>query len=419
MPVQTAHAYSIVRSAIEYTECYDSGYLAQALAENPPTLMDFEFTEEQRALRESTHGLLNAKVSLADARRLRDGAEDFDTKLWQMGAELGWPALAVPEDHGGLGQQLVDLAVVAVEHGRFLLPSPLMPTVVVADALTGTAVSDRTEMLDELLAGSSTAAWAFGERAERWSIASLELRADAIAAGYVLAGEKAHVQDAASARWLLVDAMLDDQPARFIVPTASAGITFHREKTLDITRAYYDIAFDQVALPHDSLLMSGPHAACAIERTMQFATVLASAELIGIGERLLEMTVQYVKDRVQFDRPIGSFQAVKHKCATMRMWVQAATAATYYAAMSVDALAQDRARAVSVAKAYTSEAICRAAGEALQLHGGVGFTWEHDLHLYIRRARTNALLYGDPTHHRELLCRTLEHSGEESIACRG
>ena len=381
--------------------------------------MDFEFTEEQRALQESTRGLLTAKAPLETTRGLSETADDYDAKLWQQGVELGWPALAVPEELGGLGQQLIDLAIVAIEHGRLLLPSPFIPSVVVADALAGKPSTGRPEMLSELLAGSVTPAWAFGERARPWSVASLGLRAQATPTGYVLAGEKAHVQDAGSAHWLLVDAVLDGQASRFVVPAGTAGMTLHREQTLDITRAYYDISFDQVAIPRECLFATGSEAAQAMEHSMQMATVLACAELVGIGQRLLEMTVQYVKDRVQFGRPIGSFQAVKHKCATMRMWVQAATAATYYAAMSVDDRADDRARAVSVAKVYTSEVICRAAGEALQLHGGVGFTWEHDLHLYIRRAKANAMLYGDTTHHREMLCRALERSGAESAPSQG
>lgn len=372
--------------------------------------MDFEFTDEQRALQESTRGLLAAKATVAITRRLLDSGDDFDPGLWRQGAELGWPALAVAEEYGGLGQHLVELVIVGVEHGRFLLPSPFIPTVVVADALAGaTTLVGRLDMLRELLAGSASATWAFGERGRPWSVDSLRLRARAAGDGYVLTGDKAHVQDAGFARWLLVDAILDGQPARFVMPADTAGVSLQREQTLDVTRAFYDVAFDDVTLPSDSLLSSGPEAACAVNRSAQMAMVLVCAELVGIGERLLEMTGQYVKDRVQFGRAVGSFQAVKHKCATMRLWVQAATAATYYAAMAVDAQAHDHARAVSVAKVYTSDAICRVAGEALQLHGGIGFTWEHDLHLYIRRARTNALLYGDAAHHRELLCRTIEH----------
>lgn len=371
--------------------------------------MDFEFTDEQRGLRESSRGLLAAKGSVAATRGVIDFGDDFDVSLWQLGADLGWPALAIAEADGGLGQQLVDLVLVAVEHGRCVLPSPLIPTVVVADALARAAVAGRPKILPALAEGSATAAWAFAEQRHQWSAAGIQMTASATTGGYLLAGEKANVQDARSARWLLVDALLDRQPARFLVANDSRGVTSHRQQTLDLTRAFYDVTFDDVQVAGDTLLATGPDALIGIERSSHMIAVLACAELVGVGERLLEMTVQHVNDRVQFGRAVGSFQAVKHKCADMRLWVQAATAATYYAAMTLDADAADQARAVSVAKSYTSGAICRAAGEALQLHGGIGFTWEHDLHLYIRRARTNALLYGDVPHHRELLCRSLEN----------
>jgi len=377
--------------------------------------MDFEFTEEQRALQESTRGLLVAKAPLETTRGLLSAADDFDAKLWQYGVELGWPALAIAEDDGGLGQQLADLVIVAVEHGRFLVPSPFIPTVIAAEALAGAVTwARRSELLTELLDGSATAAWAFGEFRRSWAVESLGLLATATPdGGYVLSGEKTHVQDGGSADWLLVDAVLDGQPARFVVSGDSVGLSLRREETLDVTRAYYDIRFDEVVVPAEGLLTLGRDAVKSITRSTQMSSVLACGELVGAGERMLAMTVEHARERVQFGRAIGSFQAVKHKCATMKLWVQASTAATYYAAMSVAAHG-DAAREVSVAKAYTSDAICRIAGEALQLHGGIGFTWEHDLHLYIRRARTNALLYGDAARHRELLCRMLECTGAES-----
>jgi len=193
-----------------------------------------------------------------------------------------------------------------------------------------------------------------------------------------------------------------------VVPTDATGVRISRQQTLDVTRSYCDVTFDEVAVGSDALCVAGPAAREALDATMRLHTVLLCAELVGIGARMLAMTVDYVKDRVQFGRPVGSFQAVKHQCADIRMWVQACTAATYHAAMALDGDAADAAHAVSVAKVYVSDAIGRIAGNALQLHGGIGFTWEHDLHLYIRRARANALLSGDSAHHRELLCRMAE-----------
>jgi alkylation response protein AidB-like acyl-CoA dehydrogenase len=373
--------------------------------------MDFQFSEVQRGLRDSTRSLLAAKYSLASLRNHIDSQADYDTRLWRYGAELGWPALAVPEDDGGLGQGIVELTIVAIEHGRCLLPSPFIPTVVVADAVARSAMENRSEILSALLDGSATAGWAFAERGQPFSWDHLRTRAYEEAQGYVINGAKAHTQDAGSARWLLVDGVLDDQPARFVVEADAPGVQLHRMHALDVGRSYYDVTFDEVHVPRDALCSNRSDPALDVERSSHIAAVLACAEMVGIGERLLEMTVQYAKDRVQFGRPIGSFQAVKHKCADMRLWLQASTATTYHAAMRLDAQTDDHARAVSVAKAYASQAICRLAGEALQIHAGIGFTWEHDLHLYLRRARTNALLYGDVAHHRELLCRSLECTG--------
>ncbi|OBG38990.1 acyl-CoA dehydrogenase [Mycobacterium alsense] len=372
--------------------------------------MDFELSDEQRGLVDSSRSLLAAKAPLDVTRKVAEQGAGFDPELWQLGAELGWPALAIPEADGGLGQQLVDLALVAEEHGRSLTPTPFIPTVVVADAIVRSKTAGRPKILQSLAEGSATAAWAFAEPGQPWSAAGIRARAEAHPGGYVLNGVKATVQDADSAQWLLVDALLDGRAARFLVPTDSPGLRIERQRTLDVTRAYCDVTFAGVNVAGDALCAGDGSAPAEIARSSHLNVVLACAELTGVGKRLLEMTLDYVAQRVQFGRPVGSYQAVKHKCSNIRMWVQAATAATYYAAMAVDAQTADHARAVSVAKVCASESISRVAGEALQLHGGVGFTWEHDLHLYLRRARTNALLCGDATHHRELLCRSLEAS---------
>ena len=372
--------------------------------------MDFELTDEQRGLVDASRSLLAAKAPLEATRKLIEDTAGFDPELWRLGAQIGWPALAIPEADGGLGQQLVDLALVADELGRSLTPTPFIPTVVVADAIARSDVADRSKMLQSIAEGSATAAWAFAEPGQSWSPDAIRTAARRESTGYVLNGTKADVQDADSARWLLVDALVDGGPARFIVPADAAGIRIERQNTLDVTRVYCDVTLDGVVVSSDAMYAAGDLAQTEIERSSHVNLVLACAELTGVGKKLQDLTLEYVAQRVQFGRPVGSYQAVKHKCANIRMWVQSATAATYYAAMAVDAQTSDRAQAVSVAKVCASEAITQVAGEALQLHGGVGFTWEHDLHLYLRRARTNALLHGDATHHRELLCRSLEAS---------
>ncbi|GAB3004960.1 acyl-CoA dehydrogenase family protein [Mycobacterium bourgelatii] len=374
--------------------------------------MDFELTDEQRGLVDSTRSLLTAKAPIERTRKLAETEHRFDAELWGYGAELGWPALAIAESDGGLGQQIIDLTLVAVELGRALASTPFIPVVVAADVLSHSNHERKSELLQSICAGTLIATWAFAEFGQPWSVAGVQTRAEPAGGGYELTGSKVSVQDGDIAQFVVVDAVLDNAPARFLVPTDIAGIHTRRQQTLDVTRGYFEVDFDHASVDASALLARGDSA--QIGRTLQLITVLTCAELVGIGQRLLDMTTDYVKNRVQFGRPVGSFQAVKHKCADMRMWVQASTAATYYAAMALDAEHHDTERLVSVAKAYVSGAVNRVAGQALQLHGGIGFTWEHDLHLYLRRARVGSMLYGDVRHHRERLCQILQSGVRDS-----
>lgn len=374
--------------------------------------MDFEFTDEQRGLRDATRRMLASSAPVTATRALVDSGISYDRSLWAKGAELGWAALAIPEEHGGFGQSLADLVIVAVEHGRQVVPGPFVPTVVVADAIvSATSEVARTEVLPGLLDGSKTAAWAFAEAGRPWNRSSVSATATRAGDKIVVRGAKVGVQDAATADHLLVDVALAGSLARVLIPADSLGVTIRRQAAFDITRELDDVTFDDVLIPESGVIASGEAAATGIDASLRMITILACGELVGVGERLLDMTVEYAKVREQFDRPIGSFQAIKHKCATMRIWLQGSTAATYYAAMAVAAHVPDADRAVSVAKSFTSDAIVKLAGEALQVHGGIGFTWEHDLHLYLRRAKSLELLYGDVAWHRELLCRDLVASG--------
>lgn len=370
--------------------------------------MDFELSDEQQALRDAGRKLLASLAPLSRTRAISESGDGFDRAAWRKGADLGWPALALDEQHGGFGQGLADLAIVSVDHGRFVLPSPFIPTVVVADALATADAKAYGRTIEALGSGDLTAAWAVAESGDSCGDAVPSSRAAEHGDGYRLSGAKALVQDAGSADVLLVDAALDGERARFLVPASADGITIRRVAALDITRELDDVGFADVLVDPDALIARGDAAVAGWARSLARTTVLLCAELVGVGERLLEMTVEYTGQRVQFGRAIGSFQAVKHKCATMRVWLQASTAATYYAAMAVEAGTADPDRAVSSAKAFVSDAITQLAGEALQLHGGIGFTWEHDLHLYLRRAKSNALLFGNAAYHRERLCRLIE-----------
>jgi alkylation response protein AidB-like acyl-CoA dehydrogenase len=221
----------------------------------------------------------------------------------------------------------------------------------------------------------------------------------------VLSGRASAVQSAAAADWLLVVAAVPPGPGRRLVLVERAAAAVAPRRTLDETRRWYDVVFDGVRVRATDVIATGD---AEIQWLTDAAAVLSAADSLGAGERLLEMTVGYVKVREQFDRPLGSFQSVKHKVADMLTTLKGARAATYYAAMALDADVADATVAASVAKAFTAEGVAALAGEALQTHGGIGFTWEHDLHLYLRRVKVNEMLYGAPAEHYERLAALLE-----------
>ncbi|HEX3712751.1 MAG TPA: acyl-CoA dehydrogenase family protein [Trebonia sp.] len=357
--------------------------------------MDFELTEEQAALREVSRGLLAVNCPPQLVRTLAVAGQDVDDKLWQRGAELGWTGLAVPEEHDGAGQGLVELCLVAEELGRAAAPGAFTDT-----ALAGLALArfGHSALLAGLAAGEVKASLAW-----HGSVAGRDDGGDLL-----LTGRATAVQAAAAADWLLVPAAIPaaaGDHGRRLVLVERARAAVEPRRTLDETRRWYDVVFDGLRIPAADVV-------AAAEPDLQWladaAAVLSAADSLGVGERLLEMTVEYVKVREQFGRPIGSFQSVKHKVTDMLTTLKGARAATYYAAMALDAGVAGATTAASVAKAFTAEGVAALAGEALQTHGGIGFTWEHDLHLYLRRAKVNEMLYGAPAEHYERLVTLLE-----------
>ena len=357
--------------------------------------MDFELTEEQAALAEVSRSMLAVSCTPQLVRSMAASGTDVDDKLWQRGTELGWTGLAVPEEHDGAGQGLVELCLVAEEIGRAAAPGPFTDS-----ALAGLALArlGRPDLLAALAAGDLRASLAcHGATGGRYDGADL-----------VLSGRATAVQSAASADWLLVTAAVPPGPGDagrrlVLVPRPAAAVEPRR--TLDETRRWYDVVLDGVRV-RAAEVVTGDEA--AIQWLTDAAAVLNAADSLGVGERLLEMTVGYVKVREQFGRPLGSFQSVKHKLADMLTTLKGARAAVYYAAMALDAGVADATVAASVAKAFTAEGVAALASEALQAHGGIGFTWEHDLHLYLRRAKVNEMLYGAPAEHYERIVARLE-----------
>ncbi|MGW3650119.1 acyl-CoA dehydrogenase family protein [Streptomyces sp. NPDC000878] len=373
--------------------------------------MNFQLSEEQGMLREASRDLLSDRAPIEHVRAWmdRDGDDgDVDPEVWRLTADLGWPGLGLPEEYGGSGQGLVELALVAEEMGRALGRGPFAPTAIVGRALTATGSPGlRSEVLPELAAGSAWATWAFAEPRAPWSLDGVRATARVDGGAFVLDGVKTAVQDAGGARWLLVTALHDGVPASFLVERAAPGVTVRRQRTLDPTRAFHEVRLDGVHVPDDRRLGAGPG---GIQRLLDEASVLRCADALGVMRRLLELTVEHTTTRVQFGQPIGAFQAVKHSAADMALLVHGAHAATHYAAMAADADTDDAARAACAAASYVSAGAGEVAARALQLHGGIGFTWEHDLHLFLRRARADSVLYGDAAVHRDRLCTLLRPS---------
>jgi alkylation response protein AidB-like acyl-CoA dehydrogenase len=347
--------------------------------------VDFELTEEQAALREVSRGMLAANCPPQLVRSLASAGKDTDDKLWQRAAELGWTGLAVPAEHDGAGQGLVELCLVAEEIGRAAAPGPFTDSALIALAL---ARSGQPGLVRGLAAGHLKASWA-----HHGSVAGSGDRG-----GLVLSGRATAVQAARAADWLLVTVAHDEGTCLVLLDRTRASIEARR--TIDQTRRWYDVVLEGVRVPAADVVAADP---AQVQWLIDAAAVLTAADALGAGERLLEMTVGYVKVREQFGRPLGSFQSVKHKVADMLATLKGARAATYYAAMALDAGVAGAAAAASAAKAFTGEGVATLAGEALQAHGGIGFTWEHDLHLYLRRAKVDEMLYGAASEHYERL----------------
>ncbi len=349
--------------------------------------VDFELSDEQSMLREVSRTMLATACPPTLVRSLADAGRDLDDKLWQRGAELGWTGLVAPEDCAGSDQGLVELSLVAEEIGRAIAPGPVTDTALIARAVASI---------------EPAVALALAEGRARASLALQgSVRATRNGDTLVLDGRASAVQAAAQVDWLLVRVAGPDGPGLVLV--ATADVVTERRRTLDETRGWYDVTFAAVAVPAARLLDP-----TRVQGVLDAATVLICADALGTGERLLEMTTEYVGIREQFGRPLGSFQSVKHKLADMLTLVKGARAATYYAAMALDAHAPDASLAASVAKAFTGESMSTVAAEALQTHGGIGFTWEHDLHLYLRRAKVDEILFGGTAEHQERIVTLLE-----------
>jgi len=379
--------------------------------------VNFAFSEEQEELRQTIRRFLEDKSPSTEVRRLMETVDGYDEAVWmQMGQELGLQSLHIPEEYGGQGFTFVELGIVLEEMGRVLLCAPYFSTVVLAaDAILNAGTDDQKQaLLPGIASGETRAALAFTEPNGRWDAAGITLEAKADGAssgsgGYVLDGTKSFVIDGHTADVVVVVARTagtsgEDGIGFFTVAGDADGLTRTPLATMDQTRKQAKLEFSGVKAASLGDVGAGW---AALSKTLDQAAVGLANEMVGGAQKVLEMSVQYAKDRVQFGRPIGSFQAIKHKCADMLLEVESAKSAAYYAAWSAAEDNDELPVVASLAKAYCSDAYFHATAENIQIHGGIGFTWEHDAHLYFKRAKSSEILFGDATYHRELLAQRI------------
>jgi alkylation response protein AidB-like acyl-CoA dehydrogenase len=365
-----------------------------------------EQDEAREALRAAARSLLARASSRERVRELLDDPLGFDPKLWEQMADLGWLGLLVPENDGGAGAGFGEVAVVLEELGRTLTPSPFTASAVLATSalvLAGNA-DQRSRWLAPLAAGDRIATVALTGPTGRYAADDVAVRASSEGGGWRLEGSAAFVPDAGVADVLVVRARTEDGEGLFLVDQDARGVTVEPTPTVDHTRRLATVRFSAVGV--DETERIGPDDAAPIAAMLFDRAVIALAlDAAGGAARILELTVEYVNQREQFGRPVGSFQAVKHKCADMLVWSQGATAAAEHAADVLDLDPDGSGEAAAVAGSYALDAFAHVAGDAMQAHGGIGFTWEHDCHLFLKRAKLDQQLFGDPAFHRDRLAR--------------
>jgi alkylation response protein AidB-like acyl-CoA dehydrogenase len=369
--------------------------------------VNFAFSEEQEELRRTVRAFLEQKSPSAEVRRLMETTEGYDPAVWeQMGSQLGLQGLAIPEEYGGSGYSYVELIVVLEEMGRALLAAPYFSTVALAANAILHSGDDaaKKELLPGIASGETIATLAMTEDNGRWDAEGITATATKSGDGYTIDGHKMFVLDGHTANLIIVAAKTGDNVSLFTVAGDADGLTRTPLSTMDQTRKQARLEFSGTPA---KLLGTEGEGWSVLSRVLDLAAVALAAEQVGGAQMCLDMSVDYAKVRVQFGRPIGSFQAIKHKCADMLLEVESAKSAAYYAGWAAAELNDELPTVASLAKAYCSDAYFHAAAENIQIHGGIGFTWEHDAHLYFKRAKSSQLLLGDPTYHRELLAQRI------------
>jgi alkylation response protein AidB-like acyl-CoA dehydrogenase len=382
--------------------------MADEARAEPAQRIRFAFSEEQEQFRGALRRFLEDKSPPTEVRRRMATDEGYDPAVWrQLSDELALPGIHLPQRYGGGGFSIVELGIVMEELGRALLCAPYFSTAVLAAnaILNAGSEAQKTSLLPDIASGARLATLAVTELNGEWDPRRIELSAAAVADGYLLDGVKTYVVDGHLAELIVVAARMRgsaerDGLALFTVAAEARGVTRHLLKSTDATRKIARIDFQNA---HAQLLGDGDGGAQALSRTLDQAAIALANEMVGGAQKLLESAVNYAKMRVQFGRAIGSFQAIKHKLADMLVDVELAKSAAYYSAQAAAVEDPEWPALASMAKAAASDAYLRTAAECIQIHGGIGFTWDNDTHLWFKRAKSSEVFLGDPSYHRELL----------------
>lgn len=366
--------------------------------------MDPELSGDQELLRDTTRRFLENECSMPTVRALEHHPDGFDAGWWRRGAELGWTALLVAERDGGgsvSGAGILDAVLVAAELGRAVAPGPFLPTNVVGAALSRAgSEAQRTNILHHLVDGEAVAAWCLSPARAAWDRERLTVEVARRGDRVVINGSCSPVEAGAQADVLLVSGRSAGGMTQVVVPADTEGVTVTPLEAIDLVKRFATVSFEQVELPFGSVLGEIDEAAGQVERQLQLALSLQCAETVGAMGEVFGSTLDYVGDRFSFGRPLASYQALKHRFADMKVWLEACAGTATAAARAVEQEEADVAEVVSAAKSYIGPHATELVQDCVQMHGGVGVTWEHDIHLYLRRVALNRNLYGSPIEHR-------------------
>ncbi len=351
----------------------------------------------------TTQAFLQKEASLTRVRELHASGVSFDPGWWRRAAELGWTGLLVPEELGGgsiTESGLADLVMVAEQIGATVAPGPLYPVSTVLAGLVDCAEAQtHGATIESLISGETVASWAVYEPERGWAPLQPSVTANATDSGYRIDGVKDRVEAGAQSGLLLVVARYDDAVRQFLVPADAPGVHVELQSSVDLVKQYARVRFDGVVVEGTAAVGTAEETAALIDRQSQIAQVLQCAEVVGILQTVFDFTVGWALDRHTFGRPLASYQALKHRFADMKMWVEACRATTAAAVADVAARSPQAGRSASVAKSYVGEMATEILQGCVQLHGGIGVTWEHDLHLYLRRVTLYRSMFGTPEEH--------------------